>query len=126
METKIKPSKNVLAQFTGTEHYYAVNFFGRKFLLTDGVKYVAENFGAYWLTEVVFSYQGAAKFKREEFQVWTLYKNQGSNGGYFVKADDGNGNILAKQPLPFTDFPEELMPFKLFFANSVLLLPSEN
>ena len=38
-----------LAQFTGTELYYRI---APKFLITDGVKYPAENAGCYWLLSV--------------------------------------------------------------------------
>ena len=42
-----------LAQFTGTERYYRI---APKFLITDGVKFLAENAGCYWLLDVAVSH----------------------------------------------------------------------
>jgi len=40
-----------------------------------------------------------------------------------VFCDDGNGNPIYTQEIPFTDFPLDEM--KLYFANNVIHLPSE-
>ena len=53
-----------LEQFTGTEHWYKHQFGGH---YTDGVRYLAQTAGAYWLIDAIFSYRRA-----ERFQVWTL------------------------------------------------------
>jgi hypothetical protein len=37
--------------------------------------------------------------------------------------DDGNGNVVYTQEIPFTDFP--LDEVRLYFANNVIHLPSE-
>ncbi|MCH7559291.1 MAG: hypothetical protein IIB56_17810 [Planctomycetes bacterium] len=56
-----------LDQFTGTSQYYTY-MAGLK--LTDGVKYMADEAGAYWLLDIIASYQTDAKIRREPFQVW--------------------------------------------------------
>ena len=56
-----------LDQFTGTSQYYQY-MAGLK--LTDGVKYIADEAGAYWLLDIIASYQTDAKIRREPFQVW--------------------------------------------------------
>lgn len=38
----------------------------------DGVKYMADEAGAYWLLDIIASYQTDAKIRREPFQVWEL------------------------------------------------------
>ena len=50
--------KNDLAQFTGTEAYY--RYVGGT-LLTDGTKYLANEAGAYWLMDLIASYQPILK-----------------------------------------------------------------
>lgn len=56
-----------LDHFTGTECYYRY-LCGLR--LTDGVKYLADEGGAYWLLDIIASYQPDAKIRRERFQVW--------------------------------------------------------
>ncbi|MCK9598089.1 MAG: hypothetical protein M0R06_03545 [Sphaerochaeta sp.] len=46
-----------LAQFYGSEQWYKASFGG--VVYTDGVKYLADHAGAYWLIDAVASYQGA-------------------------------------------------------------------
>ena len=109
-------TKAELNQFTGTEQYY--RHWSLRIVFTDGVKYVAETAGAFWLIDVVASYQPL----KAEFQVWKLVKE---GNAYAVICTDGNDVVLKKQELPFTDFPEHLMPFEMYFQNDVLFLPSE-
>jgi hypothetical protein len=41
-----------LRQFTGTDHWYK-HTLNRKVLFTDGVKYLADQAGAYWLLDEI-------------------------------------------------------------------------
>lgn len=113
METKI--SESDLNQFTGTENYYR-HWTGRG-IFTDGVQYLAEQAGAYWLIDAVFSYR-----RREPFQVWTLRKND-DNSAVLTMQEDSGEPAKVRQTIPFTDFP--LDHIKLYLIDSVLLLPSE-
>jgi hypothetical protein len=45
-----------LAQFTGTTQWYKHPLY-RGLLYTDGIQYLAENAGCYWLIDYVFSNQ---------------------------------------------------------------------
>ena len=58
-----------LDQFYGTENYYHY-LAGLK--LTDGVKYLADEAGAYWLLDIIASYQTDPKIRHQPFQVWEL------------------------------------------------------
>ena len=113
-----------LNQFIGSENYYK-HFLGYHY--TDGVKYLAEKAGAYWLLDAIFSHIHTNVILREEedFLSWRL-KSDGL-GGCILTGDDGNNNILVTQIIPFTTFPfsEVDDDFKLFFTDSILLLPSE-
>lgn len=111
-----------LEQFTGTDHYY--KYMGNV-VLTDGTKYLAERAGAFWLMDIVSSFQAAKKVACEHFQSWNLAVKEDKTAT--VTADDGNGNVIARQKIPYTDFP--LRSQRLYLVNDgryrVLMLPSE-
>jgi len=111
-----------LSGFTGTDHYYRYNLFGKNVMLTDGVKYLAEKAGAYWFINAILSWQIYKNVAGEEFQTWTLTKNESDDSATLV-ADDGNGNVIAKQEIEFTDFP--MQKVSIWLVDGVLLLPSE-
>lgn len=113
-------TKAALQHFTGTENWYRHGLF-RQFTYTDGVQYVAEHGGAYWLLEAIFSWQSEASVKAEPFQVWTLTVNEDQTAN--LEATDGNRKKLAQQHFDFTDFP--LPKIRFYLTDNVLLLPSE-
>jgi hypothetical protein len=91
-------------------------------LFTDGAKFLADQGGAYWLLDIVaIAQQHDARVSGEEFQVWNLRVHSDRSATVF--RDDGNGNPLYTQEIPYTDFP--LDEVKLYFANNVIHLPSE-
>ena len=62
----------MLAQFTGSTHCYRHGLV-REVLYTEGVEYVAETAGAYWLLdEIAWAQRYVIPVKREDFQVWEL------------------------------------------------------
>jgi hypothetical protein len=111
--------EQALPGFYGTEAYHKWSILF-PYVLTDGAQFLAENAGAFWLMDVIASYQREKKFKDEPFQVWRLTVKDGKGE---VVADDGNDNVLARQRIPFTDFP--LDSIKLYFIDGVVLLPGE-
>lgn len=129
---------NELAGFSGSMEWHRFCAFDRRHLLTDGAHYLAEKAGAFWLMDVIASYQGETKFIGEDFQVWKIMMDAAPGQGCVVYADDGNGNELARQAIEYTDFPDltdttgkEPEPFKLFAQRNELggvtiMLPSEN
>ena len=68
---------------------------------------------------MVASYQPTLN---EAFQVWTLRKTEAA---YEVICESGEDNIIVRQEIPFTDFHEGLMPFKVLLFDQTLMLPSE-
>ena len=108
-----------LVQFTGTETWWR-HPLCRDVLYTDSAKYVADAGEAYWLLDVIASGQLVSRVKCEEFQVWILKVKDNSG---VVTAEDGNGKVIYRQELEFTDFP--LPEIKFYFTDSVILLPSE-
>ena len=117
-------STAALAQFTGTENWYRYSL-GRQFLYTDGVKYVAEEAGAYWLIDAIISHQYDPRIKSnqgiQEFQLWNLEVQEDCSA--ILICEDGNNIKILTQKIPFTDFP--LPKIKFYLKDNILLLPSE-
>jgi hypothetical protein len=125
MTTEIETKKATvneadLANFTGSENWYR-HWLG-KVLYTDGVKYVADQAGAYWLIDEIAINQTRLKIKAEEFQVWTLKVDLEKHKGVLT-CDDGNGNVVFSKKIEYTDFP--LSKITLYCTDGTILLPSE-
>jgi len=112
--------KSELGNFHGTENYYYLPLFER-FKYTDGVKYLAEQAGAYWLLEYIFSAQADRALRGENFQVWKVSVLEDNSA--IIKVEDGNDNLLAEFNISLTDFP--LKRIDLWLIGQVLILPSE-
>ena len=108
-----------LSQFTGSEHWYK---HGLCRGYTDGVKFMADKAGAYWLIDEVATNQMLPRVKREEFQVWKLVVNTAKSTGVLT-CEDGNGTQVFKKKITFTDFP--LPEITLWYTGHTILLPSE-
>ena len=113
---------NTLPNFYGTEAYYRYSPQFRNFLLTDGAKYVAEACDAHWLVDLFASHLPA--YKDEGFAVLYL-KVKG--GKAVAQIEDGNGKVLAKQKIDYTNFPLDAVVLYCVPQddNFVILLPSE-
>jgi hypothetical protein len=117
-----------LPHFTGIENWYRQRYpwLRRQFLITDGVKYLADTAKCYWLIDLIASYFPKRQVMAEPFQVWVLAVREGNQAT--IAADDGNGKHLASQEIPYTDFP--LDEITLYVTNDahngiVVMLPSE-
>lgn len=113
--------KDNLAQFIGTQQYHKFYSFNN-IVCTDGVAYLAENAKAYWLIDLIVSWQIEKPVRGEHWQTWTLTRNKENKGAVAV-CTDGNERQLARQEIEYTDFP--LPEIKLFKIDNVILLPSE-
>lgn len=117
-------TKADLEQFTGTENYYRHILSGA--IYTDGVAFMAEKAGAYWLLDKILittKYFKDIKIKAKmiKFGSWTLHKNVDNSA--LLECQDGNKNSLYKEKIDYTDFPMEKLT--LWSINGVLILPSE-
>ena len=106
-----------LAQFTGTQHYYK-DFTG--LLFTDGVKYLADEVGCYWLIDLVGSHQPDVGYVR--FQLWKLEVVEELSAVVTMREDIGQP-VLVRQTIPYTDFP--LKEFSFYCIDNIMLLKSE-
>ena len=122
-QNKADEIRSNLAYCTGTENYARYQIGRITYLITDGIRTMAEMCGAYWLIDLIVSHQNSARVRREPFQVWTLKPSKTTRGA-MARADDGNGNKIAAQRIPYTDFP---LPegIKIYLADNVIMLPSE-
>jgi hypothetical protein len=116
-----KLTRAQLAQFTGTDLWYRHSLV-RNVLFTDGAKYLADKAGAYWLLdEIALTQRYDQRVAAEEFQLWKLTVHLDRTA--VLVCEDGNGNVVRRTSLPFTDFP--LDEITLYCANNTILLPSE-
>ena len=113
---------NALPNFYGTEAYYRYSPQFRNFLLTDGAKYLAESADAYWLVDLFASH--LPSYQAEGFAVLYLKVN---GGKATAQIEDGNGKVLKKQKIEYTDFPLDQIVLYCVQQddNFVILLPSE-
>lgn len=109
-----------LKQFTGSERFFKNPLF-RGFVYTEGVQFLAERAGAYWLIDYILSYQHDRKIKEQPFQVWVIRVKDDRSAT--ITVEDGNKNPVQRFELEFTDFP--LKECSLWFIEGTLLLPSE-
>ena len=126
-QTKEQKAENIertLPGFTGTMEYHRASSLYRNVFMTDGAFYLAESAGAYWLMDVITSHQHKTAVRRNPFQVWQMTVK---NGQARVWCEDGNGNKLSAQIIPFTDFPLSYIKLYWDFQNNmaVIMLPSE-
>ena len=126
MET-ITPDQLIadLRQFTGTTQWHRWSRLTH-LICTDGVKYLAEEAGAYWLLDAIASHQNAPAIRDsrrlQEFQVWILKVND-DKSCRLTCAEDSDVASVVIQDIEFTDF--SLAEIKLYVCGNVILLPSE-
>lgn len=117
-----------LAQFTGTTAYY--RYWQGITLITDGIKYLAEQTDGYWLLDIIGSYQPElarhADYRLQEMQFWTFTVNPDQSGQLICRADS-NESPAVKHEILWTDFP--LPGIQIWIGveekERIALLPSE-
>lgn len=106
-----------LRQFHGTRRYYQ-NFTG--LLYTEGIKHLADRAGAYWLIDLVGSYQH--KLKEYPFQVWSIEVHD-DDSALVTMVEDTGKPLQVSQEIPYTDFP--MRDFSFYCIRGVMLLKGE-
>jgi hypothetical protein len=105
-----------LSNFHGTENYYTNPLY--PFEYTDGIKYLVENGGGYWILDAIASWQ--KELDSSQIQFWMLIVN--SDKSAVLTCEQDNESAISQQ-IPFTDFP--LSEVTLWLCDGVLLLSSE-
>jgi hypothetical protein len=139
-EEKARRVREYAEQANGTERYYKAALGSLTY--TDGVKLIADTCGAYWLIDLVASWQPSVIRKavrlREAglggFQVWNFtHEPRGAETGSLRSrwvarcwSDvPGESLKLAAQVIPYSDLPTQLSPLKLYVEGGVLFMPEE-
>lgn len=113
-----------LNSFTGTEHWYRYSPLFHNVLITDGVKYVADEAGAYWLADLISSHLASVK---DGFAIAQLKKRDDDEWDFFLVDDLPPNDTYAYQRIAYSDFPlEEIKLYVIHDGqNWTILLPSE-
>jgi len=109
-----------LSQFIGTTVWYRHGFV-KSITFTDGVKYVADTGGAYWLIDEIVFAQTMPEIASAKFQLWRLMVSLKYVG--LLTCLDGSNNPIFAKKIKYTDFP--LTEIKFYFTDNVIMLPSE-
>ena len=107
-DTKAKPLD--LSHFYGTVNWHVTTLLRRRLLATDGMKYIADECGAYWIHDLVASYQiGRSKAPQRcnGFQCWRL-RSDGKGGAYaecFTDEPFDKATRVVQQHIEYCSFP---------------------
>lgn len=131
------------AHTIGSEEFHRFCGFSNM-IATDGMLFVAETCGAFWLLEAVASHQPEIGKKHGElsrFQVWKLERRceqqlksvdepPVSAPSWWLEAwsdtpNHPNSICLARQEIGYSDFPEDLSGFEFYAEGPVILLKNE-
>jgi hypothetical protein len=104
-----------LRQFRGT----AVRYQYHDISITEGVKYLAERAGCYWLVDIVCGIW--PKLQDDLLVICELTVNADQSAVFIAIGDEEE--VLYRQRIPVTDFPGDWV--KLWFSEKVLFLPNE-
>lgn len=122
-ESEYRLTESDLHQFTGTSQWYPHPL---GLLYTDGVLYLAERGGAFWLLDAIASWQLDPRVRDDQMlqqiQFWKLMVNPDRSALLICERD--SDDVAVTQEIPFTDFPLESVT--IYCQRGVLLLPSEH
>lgn len=113
--------KSELAGFIGTECYHQLSLVPVR--CTDGVAALAEMVKAYWLVDVITSYQIKPEIRRMPFQVWEIDVEGEKHAAVVTMRQDSGKKTEVEQKFISTTFP--IGNFKFYLQHGVLMLPSE-
>ena len=112
--------QTALTQFTGTAQYWRV---ARQFVITDGVKYLAESLQCFWLIDAAISH--LLEIGTDDWFV--LIITDVEDGKATMIYEDGNGQEHARQEIGYTDLPLSTVRLYAVWDSErwVIMLPSE-
>lgn len=119
--TEAAELRTMLRSFTGTVEYHA-HWSGMRY--TDGVKFLVETAKAYWLLDLIASWQLEALRDAwlQEFQLWELFVRPNRDATIVCSRDSEDEAF--RQEIESTDFPLDYL--KLYVEGGIVLLPSEH
>lgn len=118
-----------LPYFIGSDDVHRWSILFPRFFLSDGAKFLADNAGggAYWLMDLIASYQPRLIKRGERFQVWTIKRKPGTSEAS-VYCTDGNAHdkYLVRQKILYTDFPLDKFQLYAIWDGSALVIKLPN
>ena len=118
-EEEIMKIRDGLRQFIGTQQYHKLSL--GSLVCTDGIKFLAETCGAFWLVDLVASYQTKDFKARYRFQLWKVTLLDGSKAVVTCQEDTGAANLV-EQHIEFTDFPFD---YEWYVVDGVMMVKTE-
>jgi len=116
---EIDKIKHGLKQFIGTQRYYKTIV--PTLVYTDGIQFLVERCGAYWLIDLVASYQTKEFKTRYRFQLWKVTLLEDDKATVTCKEDTDQPNIV-EQNIEYTDFPFD---YEFYVVDGVMMVKSE-
>ena len=118
--------RDQLAQFTGSRTFTRHSLL-RRMCMTEGITWLADHVGAYWLTDLVASYQHEPHVSAEHFQVWRLSVDVSTRAAAIMMTNGNSSTPLVQQQIDYTDFPLDDITLWLIVQGDylILMLPSE-
>lgn len=123
MKTKneLENLESELKYFIGSENIYE-HWMSKNLKYTDGIRYLCEKIGGYWLMDIIMSYNKCdLKTQRCPFQMWILTIKNGK--GDIIMREDTNTPVIVKHDILATDLPN--VTLKLYCCDGTLMLPTE-
>lgn len=115
-----KDFQAALKHFIGSEQYHRNRLpNGKYLLLTDGCHYVLDKGEAYWLFDLILSWQ--LKLRKHRFQIWKLEKQ--TDNTRFAECTDGNNIFIVGQEIGIVDIPVDKI--EIWVIDGVAILPTE-
>jgi len=123
--------EEMLANYYGSETF--TRYLG-DLVLTEGVLAMAEAVGAFWLLDLIWSYQPKLRSDEQtrEMQFWTL--TVGEDKSAVATCERDTDDVVIRQKIEFTDFPKTAKPIRIWVERAgdpdgktfyVVMLPSE-
>jgi hypothetical protein len=118
---------NELRQFSGSEQFFKHGI-NRKLIYTEGVQYLAEKAGCYWLIDEIAVILLPVLLKKRYDEFYSI-QFLVTNCSAVITVGDGNGKTYMKHKIEWTDFPISGIPVNLYLCASdgcyCLMLPNE-
>ncbi len=114
--------------FGGGEFTKIPTILGKEYLLSPGVKALADAAGAYWLLDIIFSVQQLDRVVKLDIQFWDIEPD--GKGGCFVNCREDSGiDPCYRQHVVYTDFPLDELRFedisRIWLQGQTVFLPQE-
>lgn len=119
---KAEEIANHLAMFIGGGDQFG-HWTGR-IRFTEGVRYLADKAGAYWLIDAIVSYQASKAIRKNPRLAFQLWRLQVADGAAVLDCrEDSDCKPAIRQEIEYTDFP--LDEIELYVCDRVLMLKNE-